>query len=273
MLNFVVALVAESQPLIRHFGLKEDLDARGFRLYRGDDIRLVISGIGKTAASAGTAYLAAVAGAGHNDAWLNVGIAGHAALTVGEGVHALRIIDAATGRNWCPPQILKLPGRGLSVLTVDQAEMDYAGDAVYEMEAAAFYSTALRFSVGEMTQCYKIISDNRADPANKITRQRIGELVDSHLPVIEEAVDALGRLAADLADTLPQLNDFNHFVDRWHFTVSQEHQLRSLMQQWAARAPDKPLWNEGLNRCPSAKSVLAELRQMLGKLTVDLDES
>ena len=273
MLNFVVALVAESQPLIRHFGLKEDIDARGFRVYRDNDIRLVISGIGKTAASAGTAYLAAVASAGHNDAWLNVGIAGHAALSIGEGVHALRITDAATGRNWCPPQILKLPGRGLSMLTVDQAETDYAGDVAYDMEAAAFYSTALRFSVGEMTQCYKIISDNRADPANKMTRQRIGELVESHLPAIEEAAGALNRLSADLADTLPQLNDFDHFVDRWHFTVSQEHQLRSLMQQWAARARDQPLWNEGLNRCPSAKSVLAELRQLLRKLPVNLDES
>ena len=147
MLNLVVSLVAESRPLIRHFGLREQRTARGFRVYHGDGMRLVVSGIGKTAAGAGAAYLGALAGAGQHEAWLNVGIAGHAELELGEPVHALRITDVATGRNWYPPQILDLPGRGLRVLTVDRAETLYADDAVYDMEAAAFYATALRFSV------------------------------------------------------------------------------------------------------------------------------
>lgn len=272
-MNLVVALVAESRPLVHHFGLREERTARGFRVYHGDDMRLTVSGIGKTAAAAGTAYLGALAGGGQHEAWLNVGIAGHAELEIGEAVHALRITDVATGRNWYPPQILDLPGRGLHVLTVDRAESAYADDAVYDMEAAAFYATALRFSVGELVQCVKVVSDNRAAPPDSTTRQRVSELMQSQLPAIEEAAGALGRLAADLADTLPQLSGFDRFVERWHFTVSQEHQLRSLLQQWAARAPDRPIWTDSLNRCPSAKSVLAELRQGLRQLPLFLDGS
>lgn len=270
MINLVVALVTESRPIIHHFDLVESRQSSGFRIYSSDQVRLVVSGMGRTAAAAGTAYLAAFSGAAKGEPWLNVGIAGHRDLDVGAGVHALRITDQATGRSWYPPQIMAMPGDGKALISVDTTENNYLSDLVYEMEAAPFYSTAIRFSVGELVQCYKVISDNRIVATQTITRAGISELIASHLPQIEGIVESLGRLAGDLADTQPHLNDFDHFIERWHFTVSQEHELRSLLQRWAVLAQGAPVWNDNLNRCPSAKSALAELREQLDSLPVGL---
>ena len=270
MINLVVALVTEARPLIEHFSLRERNDARGFRIYEGDDMRLVISGLGKTAAAAGTAYLGGFAAAGANEAWLNVGAAGHANLSIGDGVHALRVSDDATGRNWYPPQIVGLPGTGSTFLTVDQPEHDYSKDLVYEMECAAFYPTALHFSVRELVQSYKIISDNSQEPAHTVNKKKVRELVCDHIDHIGDIARELSALAQELQNTAPKLADFDHFVGRWHFTVAQEHELRSVLQQWAARAPERPVWDETINRCPSARSVLAELKERIDGMPVKL---
>lgn len=270
MINLVIALVTEARPLIDHFSLRERNDSRGFRVYQGDDMRLVITGLGKTAAAAGTAYLGGFAVAGANEAWLNVGAAGHAQLNIGEGVHALRISDAATGRNWYPPQIVSLPGTGSTFLTVDQPEHKYNKDVVYEMECAAYYPAALHFSVRELVQSYKVISDNSEEPADTVNKKKVRELIRDHMHNIADIAQELSGLAQELQNAAPKLADFDHFVERWHFTVAQEHELRSVLQQWAARAPDLSIWNETINRCPSARSVLAELKERIDTLPVRL---
>lgn len=270
MINLVVSLVAEARPLIENFSLSEEKTARGFRVYTGDNVRLVITGIGKTAAAAGTAYLSGFRSSCPNEAWLNLGIAGHASLAVGEGVHALRVSDEVTGRNWYPPQIVALPGAGQTILTVDQPEHDYSKEVVYDMECAAFYPAALHFSMRELVQCYKIISDNREASANEVTRGKVHTLIGDHMGAITEMVRSLDTLAVDLANTAPKLADFDHFVERWHFTVAQEHELRSLLQQWAVRAPDVSVWDEQINRCPSARSLLAELKDRLNRMPVKM---
>jgi len=271
MINLVVALVAESRPLIKQFGLQEDSQARGFRVYRNDHVRLVVTGVGKTAAAAGAAYLGGFAPAAVNEAWLNIGVAGHTDLSLGAAVHALRITDQDSGRSWYPPQIAEMPGQGKTVLTVNEPEYEYNKDVAYDMEAAGFYPTALRFSVGEVAQCYKIVSDNRGSKADNLDKKAIREFIIDHLSAIEQIVHTLNELANDLANTQPRLNDFDHFVARWYFTVTQEHQLRSLLQQWSARAPNQSVWDEALNRCPSAKSLLAELTERINRLPVTLN--
>ena len=76
MINFVVALASEAKPLISHYGLTLQSHRRGFPLYAGTDLRLVVTGIGRVRVAAGTAFLAG----SNSDAsgpWLNIGIAGH----------------------------------------------------------------------------------------------------------------------------------------------------------------------------------------------------
>lgn len=262
MINIVVALATESRPLIDHFRLTEDRSATGFRMFQGEGIRLIVTGMGRVSSAAGVAALAsrdAHASAPGASAWLNVGIAGHASREIGEGVHAVSILEAATGRRWYPARILQLPGSGEVFRTVDIPESVYPEPCVYDMEASAFYATALRFSTTELIQVYKIISDNRANGVETVAKHRVRESIIAHLTAIEDIVTGLSALAGEIGATQPRLADLEHITSRWHFTASQRHQLRSLLRRWEVLSGGAPLLDAELNRCPSAKSLLAEI--------------
>lgn len=265
MVNIVVALATESRPLIDHFRLAQDRAATGFRVFQGDGITLVVTGTGRVASAAGVAMLAGLGRSSRPgaSAWLNVGIAGHADYEVGTGVHAVSIREAATGRTWYPPRIVDLPGCGETVCTVDVPETEYPDPYVYDMEASGFYATALRFSTGELIQVYKIISDNRSDGVDTVGGHWIRDSVTRQLPAIEAAVAALSTLAAEVEATRPKLAEFDHIISRWHFSVAQQHRLRSLLRRWEVLSGDAPLLDAELNRCPSAKSLLAEIAARL----------
>lgn len=266
MLNIVVALATESRPFIDHFGLSESRSVIGFRVFSGERIRLIVTGSGRVSCAAGVATLGALAhsqdaqGTGYGvPAWLNVGIAGHAGYPVGQGVHAVSILEAATARRWYPVQILELSGRGEAFCTVDTPETAYPEPYVYDMEASAFYATALRYATGELIQTYKIISDNRDHGVKTVNKHAIRDSIIQHLPAIEGIANGLLELAAEVNETRPKLAELDRVMNRWHFTVSQQHRLRELLRRWEALSGDEPLMDAALNRCPSAKSVLAEI--------------
>lgn len=266
MLNLVVALATESRPLVRHFGLTEDRSVAGFRVFRSDRVQLVVTGMGRVSCAAGVATLAATSARDDASAWLNIGIAGHARHELGTGVHALSVHEAATGRCWYPAQIRALPGRGDALCTVDAPETDYPEDYVYDMEASAFCATALRYSSSELVQVYKVISDNRANGVHTVDKHGIRDAIVEHLPRIETMAAALGDLAGEVAATRPRAAEFDELVKRWHFTTSQQHQLRELLRQWEVLSGGRPVLDDDLNRCPSAKSALAEIRERVGRV-------
>lgn len=265
MINIVVALATESRPLIEHFRLSQDSSATGFRVFRGDQIRLVVTGLGRVPCAAGVATLGALEArdcAGMS-AWLNVGIAGHASYEVGEGVHAVRILEAATGRSWYPPRLVDLPGRGETLCTVETPETRYVDPYVYDMEASAFYATALRYSTAEVVQAYKIISDNRGNGVDTVLRRRVRDAIVEHLDALEQAVAALSALSAEINATRPRLEELDRILQRWHFSVTQRHRLEGLLRKWRVLYPDAAVMDAELNRCPSARSVLAEIEDRL----------
>lgn len=264
--NLVVALATESRPLVDHFRLSEDRSAVGFRVFRGDGIRLVVTGMGRVACAAGVAALGERPGEGGSAAWLNIGIAGHAGHAVGEGVHALSIVEAATGRRWYPPRIMEMPGQGETICTVDAPETGYPDSRVYDMEASAFYATALRYATGELIQVYKIISDNRDNGVHTVARSTVRESIVRHLPAIQAIVDGLAGLVDEIDTARPALPELDHFLGRWHFTVSQQHQLRELLRCFEALTGGGPVLDADLNRCPSAKAVLGELSARLNEV-------
>lgn len=263
MLNLVVALAAESRPLIEHFRLVQDRSAVGFRVYRGDAMRLVVTGAGRVASAAGVAALGERLEGSAAPAWLNIGVAGAAGLAAGKGVHALSITEAATGRCWYPPQVAKLPGQGVALRTVDAPHGTHDESQVYDTEAAAFYATALRYSTGELVQAYKIIVDDRTRDGDSVPRHGVRDAVIQHLPVLDTVCLALAALAREINRTRPRVAEFDHIVDRWHFTAPQRRQLHELMRRWAARSGGEPVLNAELNRCPSARALLGELSSRL----------
>ena len=100
MLCLVVALAAEARPLLASHRL-QGVSGHPYRICAGEQTHLIVSGIGKVAAAAATAYLRALIG-DTPAAWLNIGIAGHGNQAVGTALLAHKVVDAASGKPFYP---------------------------------------------------------------------------------------------------------------------------------------------------------------------------
>lgn len=269
MINFVVALTSEARPLIEHYKMCLCQDTHGFRVYATDTVRLVITGMGKVQAAAGTAYLASF-GPHFGRAWLNIGIAGHRRLAAGTGTFAQKITDQATKVSWYPPLIADMPGVGVHVTTYDKPITSYPAETVCEMEAAAYYSVAARFSPGEVVQCYKIISDNRFNSVSELTPSRVEHLIGDHMREVDGLLESLCDLTEDLLQSVQNQPEFVQFIERWHFTVSQKAQLREVLRKARARGAQEILRVEQWQHCGSASQVLSEIELYLKSSPVTL---
>lgn len=261
MIRIVTALSAEARPLLRHFGLKARTPHGMFPVFEGEDMGLVVCGIGKAAAAAAVAHLHGVTGARADRVWLNLGIAGHPSYPPGAVLLAHSIQDAATGRRWYPPQVMAPTCASAPLVSVDVPETDYPKDALYDMEAAGFYATATRCATGELVQCLKIVSDNRQAPPGRLDARAVEALVADQMDPIARVLAALGELARtgplgdDLAERLAG------FTKRWRFSVTQRHRLERILRRHAALDPHGTLsWHEyrALRR---AREVLTALER------------
>ncbi len=198
MLRLVVSLQSEARPLVERLRLKPSGEGP-FPVYRADDIWLIVSGHGKAAAAAATAYLHLTTGGGLGRVWLNVGLGGHSQRTLGEGVVAHKISDAASGASWYPQLVVDSPSPTVPVLTVERVEEEYSPPSVYESEAAGFFPTACRFSIAELVHCYKVISDNPdATLSRRMSSAAVEELVAANAEKIETFAHSLADLAREL---------------------------------------------------------------------------
>ncbi len=261
--RIVTALVAEARPLVRRFGLEPSPPGGAgsrFRRFRGDDLELIVSGVGSTASAAAVADLGG--GAGRRPrGWLNVGIAGHRDLPLGSPRLASKIVEASSGRAWYPPAVFEPPCAGGTVCTVDDVEREFDGDACYEMEAAGFYAAALRCATAEAIQVLKVVSDNRDASPERLTAAAVEELIEANLPVVEKLVEEIGAVGRALERRTAPPAGLDELRERWHFTVTQERQLERLLRRLAALG--RPATPEVLAGAASAAAVLAELRRRI----------
>ena len=270
MIHFVVALLPEAKPLIDYYHLKALPHLKPFKLYEGDGKRLIISGIGKARAANATVFLHTFSGNVKNQAWLNIGIGGHAKHALGDGILAHKITDQATNESWYPPIVFESPCPTESVLTVAHPEMKYRTSQVYDMEAAGFYSTATRFSSAELVQCYKVISDNPESSTKKISAAFVENLIADHLKNINAIVKELTKLRAELAGIKMEPAEFQKLISHWHFTVSEQHRLSRFLKRFKIVMPEEKVWSNELQTLKRAKDVLKFLEESINSAPVTL---
>ena len=262
--HLVVALPCEAKPLVAHYRLKRRLREKAFPVYERDGLCLTVSGIGKTAMAAAVAYSHMALGAQRHAVWVNIGVAGHRTHAIGHAYLAHKITDADSGRRWYPPWVFQPPCSSEYVCTVARPQPGYPEPVLYEMEASGFYETATRFSTSELVQCVKIVSDNASSPAEQVNARQVAELIDHQVGLIDAVLQQLRTLAAPLCEAEPPL--FEPFIERWHFTVQQQLQLKRLLHRWAILAPQEPPDIRDLRALKKAKDVLYWLKQRLDKL-------
>lgn len=259
MICLITALQAEASALIDFFSLKKVRTKTLFPIYRNNNIALAISGIGKTAAAAATAYLYTAIDEIENAVWLNIGIAGHAQCDIGSGCIAHKITDAARQKSWYPPLLIDFGVTSMSIISVDSPETVYPEQAVYEMEACGFYAIASRASTAEIVHCYKIISDNLNTPVQRMRNSHIKQLIEPHVKYIN-------TIACKLAELAPSCFDSTHlqkFIERWHFTATQTHQLQQLLQRYRALSLNICELPEQLSEFKSSNEVIKYMTTQL----------
>ncbi|MGR9051736.1 MAG: hypothetical protein ACU84J_03725 [Gammaproteobacteria bacterium] len=223
------ALPCEAKPAIEHFRLKKEIRVRPFAVYRRENLCLTVTGLGKQAMAAAVGYTQALLDGGEHPVLINLGIAGHRTRSLGTPLMAHKITDAETGKNHYPVPAYAYPCASAAVLTTSRPQLDYAHDDLCDMEASAFYETAIRFSTGELVQCLKIVSDNAAAPADGLESHRVTDFIGAHLDKLAFLIEELGNLA--LSITSDPCADFDRLVELYRFSVSERTQLQHLLAQ------------------------------------------
>ena len=249
------------------------MDSTLFKIYSNQNhsIWLIISGIGSSASSKATKHLALASEADMGTAWLNIGIGGHKDLPLATAILAQRIVDSKTEQSWFPQLVFDPPCLTASVKTVEKPDFNYPDDNVVEMEASGFYSAAESYSTREMVHCMKIISDNSQSPAGKITAAMVDKLISRNLSIIKELVRKLQVLSMKEQERTSDPPFLQECLSRWHFTVTQTHQLKSLLRKWLLLQPGKNVLDVLLPDCKDSRNVIQTLDLHLKNTPVWMD--
>ncbi len=280
MINFVAALPVEAKPLITYY-LLQPVSSKPFHVYRNDDIRLVVSGIGKEKSKQAVSFLHDLffphpfplpggEGRGEGEAWINIGIAGHRDHEIGTGVLAHKITDSKSEKSWYPAFVFHPPVTTDSVLTVHSAESRYESPYVYDMEASGFYEAALRHSTAELVHCYKVISDNAKSSHRNVTPRLAEQMIGNRLNEIAILVTELQKIIKSLRSLAVRTEELEPFLTRWHFTVTQQFQLERLLRRLKTLALNHTLSDE-IKSLSDAKSVLNVLKNKINEIPITFD--
>lgn len=229
--NFIfVALPCEAGPLINAWNLKKTAQKQAFATYSNERFVLTVSGIGKVAMAGAVAYTLAQYPAVAEPVMLNIGVAGHKHLPVGSCLLVDRIVDADSGRRFYPqlPFATPCPTNGLSTLA--KADSRYCDDFLRDMEASAFYETAVKFSSSELIHCVKVVSDNAESPLTNVTEDAVADWIGAGLPVVETLLARLAELKN--AQPQPDQQTYREALDRFHFTASNAAKLQVVLNRW-----------------------------------------
>ena len=189
------ALNCEAKALIDKFKLKKVSDAP-FVSYSGAaliqqqavNVDVVISGIGAISMAAAAAWLGAQQQGLHHTSvtavWLNIGIAGHAQLDVGEPFIVSMSQSVFSQRNFYPPQVARRSAALSPCMSLNAPSSDYPETGGIDMEASAFFDVAGRFSDTELVQSFKVVSDTPEHGVENLNAATIHTLMQPHTDAI-----------------------------------------------------------------------------------------
>ncbi len=261
------ALPCEAKPLAEYFKLKKDTSIQPFAVYSNQDICLTVTGVGKNAMAAGVAYTQALFGPLDHPVLVNIGIAGHKSLEVGSLFLVGKITDSDSGKSYYPPLVFTPPCPSACVKTAAKPQLAYDQQDLCDMEASAFYETAMRFSSGELIQCLKVISDNEMSPAENIKPNQVSQLIAGHVETIGTLLEKLTYLSNLITVAEPQL--YGDLIRRYRFTVSEQGQLRHQLSRWGSLMGQRTLEFDG-RQFHKGKDVLCWLEQQIDGIEFSL---
>lgn len=238
-INIVVAHTLEAQPLVQQFSLQKRNDAPA--IYEGQNgMRLIVSGEGAQCATDGVNVLQAMNGTDIR-AWLNIGIAGHQSLGLGQCLLANKILDRSNSAVFYPSPLAVHEVYVGELHTVQTPELNYPDNVAYDMEAASFFTAATRHATLELAQCLKLISDNAQNSTEKISKELVLDIFQRNKGNIEAVVSKLEETRALYEQNLFVPSALNSIYEQVHLTATQRSQVLRLCQRMLVFGLDEEL--------------------------------
>ena len=257
-MNFVVAFLAEAQPVIDFYRLVQT-DVSSGSIFQNDQHCLIISGLGKDRAATATKQLGK-SKARKNEGWLNLGIAGHGSLAKGDAFIAGKIIDDENEEVFYPPPICQSALQVSSLCTCSSPVTQYDPQVGYDMEAHSFYREASRFSFRELVQVVKVVSDTPSQPIEKIRPQEATEMIASHMNQLDELVRQIDQLALEVQPDEQIEKVAKGILSLHHFSITRAHQLLELLRHAKMIGVDLDEIKNLASLTPDAKQALEKIK-------------
>ena len=276
MIYIVVALFHEAKTFINYYNLKQVNNTTKFRIYKNDDISLVITGTGPINAAIGTTYILTSSSVNSNDILLNVGICGSAdkSFDIGQVMLCNKIIDNSSGKSFYPDIIFKHPFKEATVETFNNPIINNgkkslltAGQLV-DMEASGIFEAASMFISLQNIYFIKIVSDYLN--SDSITSSNINELIGKNINDIGIWLRTIEKEICykNYHIGMQDKQMLESICERLKLSVTMRHQLFEFSKLYCIRTgKDLGFMNDYLNiECNSkneGKKYFAEIKKRL----------
>tara|TARA_B100000586_G_C20002015_1_gene380878 strand:- start:5 stop:823 length:819 start_codon:yes stop_codon:yes gene_type:complete len=259
------ALPCEAESIIHNFNLTRLNEFKLFKIYqsKNKEISLTVTNIGSNNAIDAVNYHHNCIKTSKHDIWLNIGIAGHKNIPIGEIRLINKIVEYKNQSCWYPQIIFNPPCECIDLITLEEPSTEYQS-CLYDMEASGFFFAATQYGTLELIHSVKIISDNEKKPISEINKNNVNHLIRNNMNIINAIVDELRLLSDEIESTRKQPKDYDNFLKKWHFSQTERYQLLKLLVKIDLRFPDNNFMeiNENLK---TGKLVLKELQNKLNK--------
>ena len=228
MIHLIVATNSEARPLIDLFKLKKKKLKKNF-IYENQSISLTITGIGKVNAAIGVTQTYFFYNQKSDNIWINIGIAGHKNLKVGDICSVSKISDNEIDKKFFP-FINGFRMQNQECLTIGKQKKSYSS-SIYDMESSGFYQSACKYSSKELLQIVKIISDNQYESIDFKNKEIVYNLIINHKKLINELCSFMFRLKKRIFPISNKISDteLNNLFSKIKFTFTEREQMKALL--------------------------------------------
>lgn len=191
MLYFICAFYNEAKPIINFYKLKRVNENKFFQVFENENIKLIISGIGKINSAIATAHIVSKYGISDEDIIMNVGICGSKNRKIGEAVLVNKIHDIETGKDYYPDILIKHKFKEGTLETFSKAVVDFVIKDICDMEGSGFFNASLKFFSPHQIQLVKVVSDH-LDGA-RLTGEFVENLIEKNILAIDDYINKMKK--------------------------------------------------------------------------------
>jgi len=268
----VCALLPEAKAILAEYDLHFQRGEYGFKLYGvksshtrvnsniSGKIGVLITGVGKVNMAAAIMWVRQFC---LFKRVINVGLAGHSVLPIGETVLINQIIEKSSNKAFYPSINFRWRGHQSALKTLSSPSDKYSSKYAFDMEASAFFDIANRCLSNDKIHVIKVISDNSANPYKVLSKLSLQTCYIALLTSLIELLEIV--VCKDKAET-DELTLIEEIKEQWHLTATREIQLIEALnaitvmeENTGCRGPEWQSYNNAANYLKDCKKWLRNI--------------